>query len=174
MFSTASSTHTPTTSSSLSPSPEEQTLGVDTFFRSLELIYISHFHADYHLGLTKILVMRQALNPLPKDSVYLFGEMPLRVFVGGRGRRGRRQERGINVIPNPMRMTRTLSTRIEIGIVSQDMIELSRTHAYQTGSTRRVRRGCWNYTRVLTTYVAISILHSYITLSDICTSFECK
>ncbi|KAJ3873577.1 hypothetical protein F5051DRAFT_455877 [Lentinula edodes] len=48
MFSTASSIHTPTTSSSLSQSPEEQTLGVDTFFRSFELICISHLHTDYH------------------------------------------------------------------------------------------------------------------------------
>ncbi|KAF8830365.1 hypothetical protein HHX47_DHR2000395 [Lentinula edodes] len=81
VFGTASSTHTPTTSSSLSQSPEEQTLGVDAFLRSLKLIYISHLHADHHLGLAKILAMRQALNPPPKDPVYLVGVRGVHLYL---------------------------------------------------------------------------------------------
>ncbi|KAJ3931912.1 MAG: hypothetical protein NXY57DRAFT_171410 [Lentinula lateritia] len=81
MFGTASSTHTPTTSSSLPQSPEKQTLGVDVFLRSLKLIYISHLHADHHLGLAKILAMRQALNPPPKDPVYLVGVRGVHLYL---------------------------------------------------------------------------------------------
>ncbi|KAJ3891424.1 hypothetical protein GG344DRAFT_47464 [Lentinula edodes] len=82
MFGTASSTHTPTTSSSSLPqSPEKQTLGVDAFLRSLKLIYISHLHADHHLGLAKILAMRQALNPPPKDPVYLVGVRGVHLYL---------------------------------------------------------------------------------------------
>ncbi|KAJ3810236.1 hypothetical protein F5876DRAFT_42180 [Lentinula aff. lateritia] len=81
MFGTASSTHTPTTSTSLSQSPGEQILGVDAFLHSLKLIYISHLHADHHLGLAKILAMRQALSPPPKDPVYLVGVRGVHLYL---------------------------------------------------------------------------------------------
>ncbi|KIK63188.1 hypothetical protein GYMLUDRAFT_197664 [Collybiopsis luxurians FD-317 M1] len=44
---------------------------VYAFLRDLKAIYISHVHADHHMGVAKVLAMRKALDPPPKHPLYL-------------------------------------------------------------------------------------------------------
>ncbi|KAG2355809.1 hypothetical protein BDR07DRAFT_1425171 [Suillus spraguei] len=39
--------------------------------RDIKCIFISHIHGDHHIGLAKILAMRQLLDPPPEESLYL-------------------------------------------------------------------------------------------------------
>lgn len=39
--------------------------------RNLKCVFISHIHADHHLGLSMILTKRRSLNPLPTEPLYI-------------------------------------------------------------------------------------------------------
>ncbi|KAG0709133.1 beta-lactamase-like protein [Suillus ampliporus] len=45
--------------------------GLWDVLRGLKCIFISYIHGDHHIGLAKILAMRQKLDPLPEESLYL-------------------------------------------------------------------------------------------------------
>ncbi|KAL4253032.1 RNase Z family protein [Abortiporus biennis] len=48
-----------------------RTSGVWEQLRNLKCIFLSHGHADHHVGVAKILAMRQKLNPPPTEPLYL-------------------------------------------------------------------------------------------------------
>ncbi|KIM85847.1 hypothetical protein PILCRDRAFT_817088 [Piloderma croceum F 1598] len=49
--------------------------------RNLKCIFISHIHADHHLGLAKILSMRCRLNPPPEEPLYLVAHSSVFLYL---------------------------------------------------------------------------------------------
>ncbi|KAL7284142.1 hypothetical protein ACG7TL_001423 [Trametes sanguinea] len=50
-----------------------RTSGVWQVIRDLKCIFLSHMHGDHHMGLSKILLMRQIMNPPPSEPLYVVG-----------------------------------------------------------------------------------------------------
>jgi len=49
--------------------------------RELKCIFISHAHADHHVGLAKILAMRKQLDPPPTEPLYLVSILPVHLYL---------------------------------------------------------------------------------------------
>jgi len=49
--------------------------------RDLKCIFISHMHADYHIGLAQILAKRQLLNPPPDEPLYIVSVRGLHLYI---------------------------------------------------------------------------------------------
>jgi ribonuclease Z len=49
--------------------------------RSLKCIFISHIHGDHHIGLAKILAMRQLLDPPPEEPLYLISNRMVFLYL---------------------------------------------------------------------------------------------
>ncbi|KII91109.1 hypothetical protein PLICRDRAFT_37799 [Plicaturopsis crispa FD-325 SS-3] len=49
--------------------------------RDLKCIFISHIHADHHLGLARILAMRRQLDPLPQEPLYVVSNWPILLYI---------------------------------------------------------------------------------------------
>ncbi|TDL24665.1 hypothetical protein BD410DRAFT_745395 [Rickenella mellea] len=60
--------------------PMNSTNVFDTL-RHLRCIFISHLHADHHIGLSRILAMRQRLHPKPAESLYLAAHYPVHLYL---------------------------------------------------------------------------------------------
>ncbi|GBE87655.1 hypothetical protein SCP_1103320 [Sparassis crispa] len=52
---------------------QDRSCGVWQVLRDLKCIFLSHMHADHHVGLAKILAMRKLLHPPPAQPLYLVG-----------------------------------------------------------------------------------------------------
>ncbi|OSX63293.1 hypothetical protein POSPLADRAFT_1045665 [Postia placenta MAD-698-R-SB12] len=57
------------------------TSGVWELLRDLKCIFISHMHADHHIGLAKILAMRKLMNPPPSQPLYVVGPRHTLVYL---------------------------------------------------------------------------------------------
>ncbi|KAF8329413.1 uncharacterized protein EI90DRAFT_1391010 [Cantharellus anzutake] len=57
-----------TTDSTGVPSPE-------SILRDLKCVFISHIHADHHLGLAKLLSLRRTIDPPPEHPIYLIANV---------------------------------------------------------------------------------------------------
>lgn len=49
--------------------------------RGLKCIFISHIHGDHHIGLAKILAMRQLLDPPPEEPLYLISNRMVFLYL---------------------------------------------------------------------------------------------
>lgn len=49
--------------------------------RGLKCIFISHIHGDHHIGLAKILAMRQHLDPPPEEPLYLISNRMIFLYL---------------------------------------------------------------------------------------------
>ncbi|KAG1792699.1 uncharacterized protein HD556DRAFT_1293433 [Suillus plorans] len=49
--------------------------------RALKCIFISHIHGDHHIGLAKILAMRQQLDPPPEEPLYLISNRMVFLYL---------------------------------------------------------------------------------------------
>ncbi|KAE9395582.1 hypothetical protein BT96DRAFT_922720 [Gymnopus androsaceus JB14] len=78
-FSAPSSGPTENTASSSSSSPPTQ--NVYQFLRDLKCIYVSHVHADHHLGVAQLLAMRKKLHPAPTHPCYLVTLRPVHLYL---------------------------------------------------------------------------------------------
>ncbi|KAE9385771.1 hypothetical protein BT96DRAFT_928646 [Gymnopus androsaceus JB14] len=74
-----SSGPTENTASSSSSSPPTQ--NVYQFLRDLKCIYVSHVHADHHLGVAQLLAMRKKLHPAPTHPCYLVTLRPVHLYL---------------------------------------------------------------------------------------------
>ncbi|KAF5375625.1 hypothetical protein D9757_008524 [Collybiopsis confluens] len=54
---------------------------VYAFLRDLKVIYISHAHADHHMGVGKILAMRKTLDPPPEHPLYLVSLRSVHLYL---------------------------------------------------------------------------------------------
>ncbi|KAE9392021.1 hypothetical protein BT96DRAFT_924951 [Gymnopus androsaceus JB14] len=77
--SATSSGSTENTASSSSSSPPTQ--NVYQFLRDLKCIYLSHVHADHHLGVAQVLAMRKKLHPEPTHPCYLVTLRPVHLYL---------------------------------------------------------------------------------------------
>ncbi|KAG2141301.1 hypothetical protein DEU56DRAFT_275902 [Suillus clintonianus] len=55
--------------------------GVWAVLRSLKCIFISHIHGDHHIGLAKILAMRQQLDPPPEEPLYIISNRMVFLYL---------------------------------------------------------------------------------------------
>lgn len=55
--------------------------GVWDVLRGLKCIFISHIHGDHHIGLAKILAMRQQLDPPPEEPLYLISNRMVFLYL---------------------------------------------------------------------------------------------
>ncbi|KAG0701177.1 hypothetical protein DFH29DRAFT_831788 [Suillus ampliporus] len=55
--------------------------GVWDVLRGLKCIFISHIHGDHHIGLAKILAMRQKLDPPPEEPLYLISNRMVFLYL---------------------------------------------------------------------------------------------
>lgn len=49
--------------------------------RGMKCIFISHIHGDHHIGLAKILAMRQLLDPPPEEPLYLISNRMVFLYL---------------------------------------------------------------------------------------------
>ncbi|OCH93318.1 hypothetical protein OBBRIDRAFT_790349 [Obba rivulosa] len=55
--------------------------GVWQILRELKCIYISHVHGDHHIGLARILAMRQRLQPQPAEPLYVIAPSAVMRYI---------------------------------------------------------------------------------------------
>jgi ribonuclease Z len=55
--------------------------GIWEVLRNLKCIFISHIHGDHHIGLAKILAMRQNMDPPVPDPLYLVGSRNIHIYL---------------------------------------------------------------------------------------------
>ncbi|TFK75060.1 hypothetical protein BDN72DRAFT_758625 [Pluteus cervinus] len=66
---------------STSKKGEDDKEDVWTALRNLKCIFISHVHADHHLGLAQILAKRKQLNPPPTEPLFLVTIRPVHLYL---------------------------------------------------------------------------------------------
>ncbi|KAI0341479.1 hypothetical protein BDW22DRAFT_1359055 [Trametopsis cervina] len=59
----------------------DRSTGVWQVLRDLKCIFLSHVHGDHHIGLAKVLAMRQKLNPPPTEPLYVVGVNAVLVYL---------------------------------------------------------------------------------------------